>query len=69
LPQELLEYIVEDVGEVHDLLSLALTSRAFCHLIIPWHIEYRWISCDIERTNLWKILTEKPHLETRLQKL
>ncbi|KIJ37256.1 hypothetical protein M422DRAFT_104264, partial [Sphaerobolus stellatus SS14] len=69
LPVELLEYIVNNIPNVSDLLSFALTSRAFCALIIPWHIEYRTISCHPGRTNLWKTLIRKPYLAARLQNL
>ncbi|KIJ53607.1 hypothetical protein M422DRAFT_107211, partial [Sphaerobolus stellatus SS14] len=66
-PFELLEYIIHNIENVSDLLSFALTSRAFCALIIPWHIEYRWISCHHGRTNLWKTLCNKPYLATRIR--
>ncbi|KIJ26097.1 hypothetical protein M422DRAFT_192632 [Sphaerobolus stellatus SS14] len=66
---ELIEYIINSIGDVNDLLSLALTCRAFSALIIPWHIEYRWISCDFGRKSLWKTLSGKPFLVSRLQTL
>ncbi|KIJ47436.1 hypothetical protein M422DRAFT_103287, partial [Sphaerobolus stellatus SS14] len=69
LPAELLECILDEIDNVSDLLSLALTSRAFCELIIPWHIEYRWICCDVGRTDIWTTLSTKIHLAARLQSL
>ncbi|KIJ29265.1 hypothetical protein M422DRAFT_98264, partial [Sphaerobolus stellatus SS14] len=69
LPPELIEGIVNSIGDVSDLLSLALTCRIFSNLIIPWHIEYRWISCDAGRKNLWRILSTKPSLTARIQRL
>ncbi|KIJ47356.1 hypothetical protein M422DRAFT_97445, partial [Sphaerobolus stellatus SS14] len=69
LPAELLLYIINDIGDVCDLLSLALTNRGFCKLIIPWHIEYRWISSHMEIPNLLRTLSTKPHLAARIQKL
>ncbi|KIJ37257.1 hypothetical protein M422DRAFT_260197 [Sphaerobolus stellatus SS14] len=69
LPAELLEPILNDIANVNDLLSLALTSRAFCKLVIPWHIEYRWICCPWERTDIWIPLSTKPYLAARIQHL
>ncbi|KIJ29267.1 hypothetical protein M422DRAFT_269340 [Sphaerobolus stellatus SS14] len=66
---ELREYIVEGIDDVGDLLSLALTSRAFCALVIPWHIEYRWICCSPARKEIWSILSRKPSLAARLRNL
>ncbi|KIJ23306.1 hypothetical protein M422DRAFT_99802, partial [Sphaerobolus stellatus SS14] len=68
LPPELIEDIVNNIGDVSDLLSLALTCRPFSKLIIPWHIEYRWISCGAGRKKLWRLLT-KPSLAARIQRL
>ncbi|KIJ49106.1 hypothetical protein M422DRAFT_99480, partial [Sphaerobolus stellatus SS14] len=64
---ELFEQIVDEVGKSNDLLSLALTCRAFYQVIIPWHLEYRRITCDVERTSVWKSLCDKPYLASRLQ--
>ncbi|KIJ27936.1 hypothetical protein M422DRAFT_101727, partial [Sphaerobolus stellatus SS14] len=69
LPAEVLEFIVNNICEVNDLLSLALTSRTLYALIIPWHIDYRWISCRPGRTNLWRTLTTKSYLAARVRKL
>ena len=69
LPQELLDEIIGLIEGPGDLLSLSLTSRAFSHLIIPWHIEYRWIRCSILRTNVWVALSKYPRLAARLRKL
>ncbi|KIJ24921.1 hypothetical protein M422DRAFT_98664, partial [Sphaerobolus stellatus SS14] len=66
---ELLEKIVGYIDSVINLLSFALTCRELCVLIIPWHIEYRWISCHPGRTDIWKMLSIKPHLAARLQHL
>ncbi|GJJ12635.1 hypothetical protein Clacol_006878 [Clathrus columnatus] len=44
------------------LLSLALTCRIFKTLIIPDHLEYRHISCDIRREDIWMLLANRPHL-------
>ncbi|KIJ49128.1 hypothetical protein M422DRAFT_161714, partial [Sphaerobolus stellatus SS14] len=69
LPEEILQDTINDIDEVSELLSLALTCRSFCQVIIPWHIEHRWISCGSGRTNVWKILSSKPYLETRIQRV
>ncbi|KIJ35258.1 hypothetical protein M422DRAFT_102431, partial [Sphaerobolus stellatus SS14] len=68
-PTELLKYIINDINEFSDLLSLALTSRALCVLIIPWHIDYRRISSNPARTNLWRTLNTKSYLAARVRSL
>ncbi|KIJ37258.1 hypothetical protein M422DRAFT_260198 [Sphaerobolus stellatus SS14] len=69
LPAELREHVIDDVICVGDLLSLALTSRAFCELIVPWHLEYRWVCGPWKRTDIWTALSTKPHLAARIQSL
>ncbi|GJJ12784.1 hypothetical protein Clacol_007029 [Clathrus columnatus] len=44
-----------------DLLSLALTCHTFKDLVIPDHLKYRHISCDIRSPN-WKLLENRPRL-------
>ncbi|KIJ49102.1 hypothetical protein M422DRAFT_28106 [Sphaerobolus stellatus SS14] len=68
-PQEIFQCIVNEVDDVSDLLSLALTCRALCQVIVPWYIEYRWIYCASGRKDIWKILSNKPYLAARLRKL
>ncbi|GJJ12815.1 hypothetical protein Clacol_007060 [Clathrus columnatus] len=45
-----------------DLLSFALTCRVFKELIIPDHLEYRYIRCDLRRQDVWKFLASRPRL-------
>ncbi|KIJ49101.1 hypothetical protein M422DRAFT_101157, partial [Sphaerobolus stellatus SS14] len=69
LPPELLEDIINHVENVGDLLFMALTCRTLLEDIIPWHLEYRQISCDLGRRNVWQTLCNKPSLAYRLQNL
>ncbi|KIJ37265.1 hypothetical protein M422DRAFT_260206 [Sphaerobolus stellatus SS14] len=68
-PAEMLEHILNEIASVSDLLSLALTSRAFCEFVIPWHLEYRWICCYWERLEIWSTLSTKPRLVAQIQNL
>ncbi|KIJ49235.1 hypothetical protein M422DRAFT_101688, partial [Sphaerobolus stellatus SS14] len=57
-PVELLEGILDHIAEPQDLLSVALTTRAFYELIVPHHIEFRHIRSNIYRKGLWEWLAE-----------
>ncbi|GJJ12787.1 hypothetical protein Clacol_007032 [Clathrus columnatus] len=54
--------IVFLVESTKDLLSLALACRTFKELIIPDHLTYRHIRCDIRRKELWRLLESRPRL-------
>lgn len=60
LPDELLDNVVSEIELPSDLLHLALVSSRFSNLIIPRHLQYRWIRCpSLHSTNdldLWKTL-------------
>lgn len=57
-PLELWEEIVYSVDSSRDLLSLALVSKFFDSIIIPHHIQYRNICCDLRRTYVWAHLID-----------
>lgn len=73
LPLELVQQILPEIDSLKDLLSLALTSRAFCALIIPDHLEYRVISAgDAESSTtspLWPHLVQISHLSRNIRAL
>lgn len=58
---EIWEEIAFHVDSTRDLLSLALTSRTFNLLIIPYHLDYRYISCDLRQTYVWEHLFTHLH--------
>ncbi|GJJ12818.1 hypothetical protein Clacol_007063 [Clathrus columnatus] len=54
------EEIASHLNSTSDLLSLALTCHIFKELIIPDHLEFRHIRCDIRRNDVWKSLSSRP---------
>lgn len=57
-PLELWEEIIYSVDSSPDLLSLALVSKFFDFIIIPHHIQYRDICCDLRRAYVWTHLID-----------
>jgi hypothetical protein len=68
-PPELLDHICSYVDSPEDLLSLSLTSKQFCSPVIPNHIEFRRIRCDIRRLSVWTRLAESPTLAAKFTSL
>jgi hypothetical protein len=64
-PMELVDHISSFVESPKDLLSLSLTSKRACNVIIPRHIQFRHLRCDIRRATLWRRLAELPTLAAR----
>ncbi|GJJ12807.1 hypothetical protein Clacol_007052 [Clathrus columnatus] len=63
LPLDIIwDEIAYELDSPKDLLSLALTSRIFKDQIIPSHLEYRDICCDLRRESVWKFLANHPRL-------
>ncbi|KIJ45021.1 hypothetical protein M422DRAFT_167543, partial [Sphaerobolus stellatus SS14] len=60
LPLEIITSVISHIFEPGDLLSLALTCKLFCELIIPDILEYRIIRCDPRRIELWQELQRRP---------
>ncbi|GJJ12816.1 hypothetical protein Clacol_007061 [Clathrus columnatus] len=57
------------IDSTKDLLSLALTCQAFKELVIPDHLEYRYICCDLRRLDVWRFLESRPRLAKGVQTL
>lgn len=57
-PLETINRICSFLDKPKDLLSLALTAKMMCQVIIPSHIEFRIIRCDVRRKNLWQKLSK-----------
>ncbi|KIJ44699.1 hypothetical protein M422DRAFT_132354, partial [Sphaerobolus stellatus SS14] len=67
LPVETLESIIDNIDRCKDLLNLALTCSQLRDLIIPNHIEYRYIRCDPYRRSLWTKLIQQPRLASNIR--
>ncbi|KAF9488956.1 hypothetical protein BDN71DRAFT_1351091, partial [Pleurotus eryngii] len=65
LPPEIIDQIVFLVEKPRDLLALALTCRAVSEVIIPYHIDYRYILTPL-RSNLWDHLITRRDLAIRI---
>ncbi|KAG6915616.1 hypothetical protein DXG01_010692 [Tephrocybe rancida] len=69
LPLDLLELIFDLVLSTSDLLSLALTSKQLCGLIIPNHLHFRRICCDFKRPTFWHALAAESSAASRCHEL
>ncbi|KIJ44679.1 hypothetical protein M422DRAFT_103830, partial [Sphaerobolus stellatus SS14] len=67
LPIESLESIIDNIDTCKGLLYLALTCSQLKDLIIPNHIEYRYIRCDPYRRSLWIKLIQQPLLASHIR--
>lgn len=61
LPFELWDEIAHFVGSTNDLLSLALVCRELSVIVLPHHIHYRRIRCNICKIDVWMHLDKYPH--------
>ncbi|KAJ7302807.1 hypothetical protein DFH08DRAFT_988694 [Mycena albidolilacea] len=68
-PLELLDTIASFFPLPSDLLSLALTSKALCSIIIPQHIEVCEVCCDPRREMFWRLLADRLTLSRRITSL
>ncbi|KIJ52046.1 hypothetical protein M422DRAFT_157122, partial [Sphaerobolus stellatus SS14] len=66
-PIEIQDAILTMLDSPKDLLSFALTSKHFYTLIVPFHIQFRVIVCDLWCNSLWKRLAERPLLCSRIR--
>jgi len=66
---EIIQHIIFFIAYPSDLLSLALTCRAFSLLIIPTEIEYRQIHTTPGYRILWETLTTKHHSARKIRSL
>lgn len=61
LPVEVLIHVIEFIDHPKDLFSLASTARALYAIIVPQHIDYRHISCEISSKYVWGHLLDTPY--------
>ncbi|KIJ50538.1 hypothetical protein M422DRAFT_103807, partial [Sphaerobolus stellatus SS14] len=69
VPVEIQDAILEMIDSPKDLLSFALTSKHFYGLIVPFHIQFRVIVCDLMCNSLWERISKRPHLCARIRTL
>jgi len=69
IPLELFEAIILDVDSPGDLLSLALACRTLHTLIVPNHVDFRFIQCTPGRKKLWSFLGENPRYASRIREI
>ncbi|KAJ7055845.1 hypothetical protein C8F01DRAFT_1373349 [Mycena amicta] len=60
LPTELIDAIVAEIHSAADLVALALTCKLLLHRIVPSPLNFRELSCDLCRPDLWTALSERP---------
>ncbi|KIJ48009.1 hypothetical protein M422DRAFT_248157 [Sphaerobolus stellatus SS14] len=69
-PEELIKYIILEIDYPEDLLQLALSCKAFCRRIIPYHIQFRNLRiltfCHIN-DEFWEVLGQRESLPSRFQ--
>jgi hypothetical protein len=62
LPVELLERIIDFIDYPKELLSLALSCKNLCYLVIPRPLEYRFIETRADNFVLWQSLISNPSI-------
>jgi hypothetical protein len=55
-PIELIDRICHFLVEPADLLSLAMTSRSNCGIVVPRHLHFRRLHADVRWVNIWDAL-------------
>ena len=68
-PTEIVEIIINHIDEPSDLLSLALATMFLSNIIVPDHIQLRWLCAYLGRTKVWHNMINKPYISTRVRKL
>ncbi|KIJ44655.1 hypothetical protein M422DRAFT_779290 [Sphaerobolus stellatus SS14] len=68
-PFDILDRIAFAIENPRDILALGLTSRQSHDIVFPEHIEYRNLSCHLNRTEIWEILRTNPGLACRFYHL
>ncbi|KIJ29235.1 hypothetical protein M422DRAFT_269421 [Sphaerobolus stellatus SS14] len=67
-PPEILDLISSFIDIPSELLSLASTCKILYDVIVPYHLQYRYIRCDaVRRPELWHTFSCKPHLAARIR--
>ncbi|GJJ10677.1 hypothetical protein Clacol_004904 [Clathrus columnatus] len=68
-PNEILDMIVFHLDSRKDLLSLALTCQRLRDIVLPRHLEYRFIQCKPNSEKVWKHLIAHPLLACNVRRL
>jgi len=68
-PLDIQQYIIESIDSPRDLLALALSSKHYHDLIVPYHIQFRTLRCSVQRTDIWAALSVKKYLCARFRTL
>ncbi|KIJ55859.1 hypothetical protein M422DRAFT_240485 [Sphaerobolus stellatus SS14] len=69
LPEELWDKIAEGLESCKDLLALALTSKYWCKVIIPNHLETRLVRADARRRVVWDFFVKNSLAASRVHSL
>ncbi|KIJ48003.1 hypothetical protein M422DRAFT_66388 [Sphaerobolus stellatus SS14] len=69
LPKELWDTIAEGLEGHADLLALGLTSKSWCKVIIPNHLETRVVRADAKRRVVWTYFAENSLAASRVHSL
>ncbi|KAF8518118.1 hypothetical protein BU17DRAFT_30138, partial [Hysterangium stoloniferum] len=69
IPFEILEKIISLVDLRSDLLSFALSGRFLYDIIIPDHLDFRHVRCDLFRRQLWETFAARRHLAANIRTL
>ncbi|KAH6912158.1 hypothetical protein BKA70DRAFT_1559633 [Coprinopsis sp. MPI-PUGE-AT-0042] len=67
LPYDIKQLILLELDSEKDLLHLGLTNKGWKDLIIPYHLEYRTLSLNRNRPEVWRHLAQKRHLASRIR--
>ena len=67
LPFDIKQLILDEIESEEALLQLALSSKGWCGLVIPNHLEYRSLRLDVDRPALWSHLAQKAGLASRIR--
>ena len=59
--------IISAIDTPKDLLALAITARYFRDMIIPYQIQFRIIISDLKNIHLWRFLSKRRHLCSRIR--
>ncbi|KAL0957838.1 hypothetical protein HGRIS_000023 [Hohenbuehelia grisea] len=68
-PTEILDTIVFHIDEPKDLLSLALSCRRLRDVVIPRHLDYRFIRCKLSSIRVWNHLIVHRSLARNVRRL
>ncbi|KIJ43391.1 hypothetical protein M422DRAFT_104244, partial [Sphaerobolus stellatus SS14] len=67
LPNELINKILEETDSPKDLLALAMSSKAWCNLIIPNHLEARVVRAESRKRVIWNFFAHHPRLASHIR--